>query len=600
MNLTDSAPRALTFGSARQYFAISTTSIWGTQVTPDTLLAILGIFNKLLDYLVDNALEHISLQTLTLWMIQKPGAHTIDYEMKEELVKPWIAMVNNLKRWRLFGWKGLGWRGTARFILTLASSICFLLLGAATNTIGIPKGRWYPDLFPKSKANDALMMVKTTQMDLVSLDWMSLWNAGWDVVGSGPQSWVSAVASASASTYSVLGALNGIYAPNQKLGWCGIPELGNTVTALNNSVSGSTVELLSIHTSFIVDLYESLQRNGPKFAKLSSGLMGTVGLTLPQLTTTCSPVNNLTVPKPDIVNVGGFSNSTTSLAMNISFGPNAAADFGGAECAISLHQVVFPVSFWYNGPSIDGLNLLNHGFGSPGWMVPRLITPVSLPSTQNDADNLQQLGIQFSSMLSSMDGLLAGSSLNQHLVLAAQKLRITQPSFESDTASLASVVAITLQHLITVATWNMTPSPTNLTMHYPLRWYVCGSGPRLRWEWAIGLVLCFFLVFLAYDVYLILYYRISPGPWLTLEAMMAAGNTAPKMESIDGSTAGIVKEKAKTAKYYVRNDGVGDVKLCDDVGQEEELVEKMAGYGEGRMEYLMDSLNACAQRRCRS
>ena len=551
---------------------------------------------------MDNALEYVSLQTLTLWMTHKRGAHTIDYEMKEELSRPWIALANNIERWRLFGWKGLGWRGTARFVLTLASSVCFLLLGAAMNTIGIPKGRWYPDLFPKSKANDALMTIKTTQMSLASLDWMNIWNVGWDAVGSGPQSWVSAVALASASTYSVLGTLDGIYAPNQKLGWCGVSELGNTVTALNNSVSGSTVESLSIQTSFIIDLYNSLQENGPKFAKLSSGLMGTVGLTLPQLTTTCSPVNNSTAPKPDIISVGEFSNSTTSSAMKISLGPNAAAGFGGAECTISLHQVVFPVSFWYNGPSADGINLLDYGFGSPGWVLPRLITPLSLPSTQNDAENLRQLGIQFSSMLSSMDGLLPGSSLNQHLALVAQKLRITQPSFESDTASLASVVAIMMQHLITVAAWNLTPSPTDLTTHYPLRWYVYGSGPRLPWEWAIGLVLCFFLVFLAYDVYLMLYYRISPGPWLTLGGMMAAaGNTAKKMKSIDGSTVGIVKEKGKTAKYYVRKDGAGDVKICDDVGQEEELVARMDGYGEGRMEYQLqivkDSLNACAWRR---
>ena len=445
------------------------------------------------------------------------------------------------------------------------------------------------------------MAFKTAQMELASLDWMNVWNVGWGVVGSGPQSWVSAVAFASASTYSVLGALDDIYAPNQKRGWCGVSEPGNTVTALNNTVSGSTVESLSIQTSFIIDLYKSLQKKGPKFAKFSSGLMGTVGLTLPALTTTCSPVNNSTTPKPDIISVGGFNNATTISAINIAFGPNAAADFDGAECAISLHQVVFPVSFWYNGPNADGINLLNYGFDSPGWMVPGLTIPLSLPSTQNDADNLRRLGIQFSSMLSSMDGLLTGSSLNHHLALAAQKLRIMQPSFKSDTASLAPVVAIMMQHLISIAAWDMTPSPTNLTRHYPLRWYVYGSGPRLPWEWAIGFVFCFFLVFLAYDVYLTLYYRISTGPWLTLGGMMAAGNTAPKMKSIEGSTVGIVKQKGKTAKFYVRSDGAGDAHICDDVAQGKELVEKKAGYGEGLMEYQLqivkDRLNACARRR---
>ncbi|KAL8822334.1 MAG: hypothetical protein Q9191_006928, partial [Dirinaria sp. TL-2023a] len=306
-------------------------------------------------------------------------------------------------------------------------------------------------------------------MGLASLDWMNIWNVGWDVVGSGPQSWVSAVALASASTYSVLGTLDGIYTPNQKLGWCGFSEPGNAVTAFNNSVSGSTVESLSIQASFIIDLYNSLQRDEPKFAKLSSGLMGTADLTLSQITTTCSLVNKSTAPKPDVLNAGGFSDSTTSLAMNISFGPNAAVGFSGAECAISLHQVDFPVSFWYNGPTAAGINLLNYGFGSPGWAVPRSITPLSLPSTQNDADNLRQLDNQFSSMLSFMNDLLTRSSLNQHLALAAQKLRIIQLSFESDTASLVFVVAITMQHLVTVAAWNMTPSPTSLTTHYPLR-----------------------------------------------------------------------------------------------------------------------------------
>lgn len=67
------------------------------QVTPDTQLAFLGVFNRCLDYLVDNALENTTPLSLTLWMTEKPpknhpsGVHLLDYEMKEELVKPWIA-----------------------------------------------------------------------------------------------------------------------------------------------------------------------------------------------------------------------------------------------------------------------------------------------------------------------------------------------------------------------------------------------------------------------------------------------------------------------------------------------------------------------------
>ena len=74
------------------------------QVTPDTELALLGVFNKSLDYLVDNALENTTLLFLTLWMTLRPtenypsGVHLVDYEMKEELVKPWIAVLNHIER----------------------------------------------------------------------------------------------------------------------------------------------------------------------------------------------------------------------------------------------------------------------------------------------------------------------------------------------------------------------------------------------------------------------------------------------------------------------------------------------------------------------
>ncbi|KAF6240644.1 hypothetical protein HO173_001316 [Letharia columbiana] len=35
-----------------------------------------------------------------------PGVLLVDYEMKEELVKPWIAAWNHIERWRVSGWEG--------------------------------------------------------------------------------------------------------------------------------------------------------------------------------------------------------------------------------------------------------------------------------------------------------------------------------------------------------------------------------------------------------------------------------------------------------------------------------------------------------------
>lgn len=604
--------RALAFGSKRQLFDFGTASIWGMQVTPDTQLALLGVFNKCLDYLVDNALENISLLSLTIWMTEDPtknhpsGVHVVDYEMKEELVKPWIAGLNHIERWRVLGWKGLGCRGMIRFAVTIVSSICFLLLGAAINTVGLPKARWYPDLFPKSDANQALMKIKTPRMTLANVDWMNYWTLGWETVGGGPQSWTAAIALASASTYSALNALDGLYGNGP--GWSGFNEQSDTTscTAINTTISGSMVESISIQGSFIVDMYNGLQKNGPTYAKGASGMMGSVNLTLPRLTTTCSPASNSTTLQADSITVKGSSGPALTETLDILLGPNAGANFGGATCSCSLREVLLPINFWYNGPSNDGLHFwipngavqwnVAHGDSNP--------EPLELPITADDANNLNQLAIQFSSMLPYLNGLLPGSSLVQHVAMSAHQLRTRQPAFQTDVESLTPAIAIMLQHLITIAQWNMTASAIESTTSYPLRWYVYGSGPRLSWEWAAAAVLCFFACFLFYDIFLVLYYRIAPGPWLKVGGMMVAANAAEKMASLNGSIGGVSPEGGKTAKYLMRSVGRERLELVDDAGHGE-IVEKTKLYGTEedrfilRIRSCMNNINAQARRTSR-
>lgn len=583
------------------------------QVTPDTQLALLGVFNKCLDYLVDNALENMTLLFLTLWMTQRPtenypsGVHLVDYEMKEELVKPWIAVMNHIERWRVFGWKGLGYRGMMRFAVTIASSICFLLLGAAINTVGLPKARWYPDLFPTSDANHALMKIKTPRMSLAGVDWMNYWTLGWETVGGGPQSWTAAIALASASTYTVLNALDGLYENGP--GWSGFNEQSDTTscTAINTTISGSMVESISIQGSFIVDMYDGLQQNGPNYARGAAGMMGSVNLTLPRLTTTCSPAINSTALKTDTIVVEGPSGSILTETLEISVGPNAGANFGGATCSCSLRDVLLPINFWYNGPSNDGLH-----FSIPNGAVPWNVAngdsnpkPLELLFTADNTNNLNQLATQFSSMLPYLNGLVPGSSLVQHMAMSAHQLRMRQPAFQTDVESLTAVIAIMLQHLMTIAHWNMTASATQSTTSYPLRWYVYGSGPRLSWEWATAAVLCFFTIFLSYNIFFILYYRISPGPWLKVGGMMVAANRADKLASLHGSTGGIPPEAGKAAKYLMRSVGKEGLELVDDASHGETL-EKTRLYGTEENRFIfrirscMDNVSAQAQRTSRS
>jgi len=74
-------------------------------------------------------------------------------------------------------------------------------------------------------------------------------------------------------------------------------------------------------------------------------------------------------------------------------------------------------------------------------------------------------------------------------VLAAEYLGATQPNFTSTTAALAPVVSVMAQHLLSIGAWGTSASNATLTMSYPVRWQLYGSGPRLPWEWATVAVL---------------------------------------------------------------------------------------------------------------
>lgn len=394
-----------------------------------------------------------------------------------------------------------------RFAITVASSICFPLLGAAINIIGLPKARWYPDLFPTSDANDALMKIQTPRMSLAKVDWMEYWTLGWENIGGGPQSWTAAIALASASTYAVLNSLDGL--SQNGSGWSGCSEQSTTVSyaVTNLTVSGPVAESISIQGSFIVNMYDSLQRDGPSYVKVASGLMGSVSLTLPWLKTTRSPASNSTTLQAETIMVEGPSDPASIETLDILVGPNAGANFSGATCTCNLRQVLLPIDFWYNGPSIDGLYL-----SVPDGSMPRKVahgdskpeTLLDLPIIVDDTNNLISLGIQFFSMLRYLNGLLPGSSIVQHTAMSAHQLRMRQPVFQTDIESLTPIIAIMLQHLTTIAHWIMTASATESTIFFPLRWYVYGSGPRLSWECVAGVVWCLFVAFLSYDIFLTL------------------------------------------------------------------------------------------------
>jgi hypothetical protein len=122
------------------------------DVDADLQLALLGFFNKMLDVLLISSLEYTASMLLTTWMTSedkaKRGATFGDFDLKNELTKPWMALNSFVWRCRRFRWNWKSrnsWTSLFRFLLCLCISICVLLQGLAINTIAIPKQRWYPN-----------------------------------------------------------------------------------------------------------------------------------------------------------------------------------------------------------------------------------------------------------------------------------------------------------------------------------------------------------------------------------------------------------------------------------------------------------------------
>lgn len=295
---------AVVFGSTSKLFQFTDTSLFGLGIDVDLQLALIGFLNKILDTVVQASLKHTASVCLTAWMAWdtgksgRPGVNLVDFGLKDELVEPWTCVANFWKRCHHLGRQGIGWRGSLRFLASLAISVCVLLLALAVNTLGIPKERWYPNL---TGGDQEGLTISAPRMVLNGLDWMNYWGSGFDLVGAGDQSWAVAIGLAAASTFSLLQGLPAAYRTGPDgPGWIPInSEQPGFITAINTMINGSTIQGVSVQNSRVQDVFSYLQLNGTKeYYKVASGWTGFVTMTAPILTTTCVPglPANLSVP----------------------------------------------------------------------------------------------------------------------------------------------------------------------------------------------------------------------------------------------------------------------------------------------------------------
>lgn len=83
---------AFGFGGSATVFTIKTKAILGSAVDADLQLAFVGLINKIMDLFVTTTLHFTAGVVLTLWMTQGSGIRLADFELGEELTKPWAVL----------------------------------------------------------------------------------------------------------------------------------------------------------------------------------------------------------------------------------------------------------------------------------------------------------------------------------------------------------------------------------------------------------------------------------------------------------------------------------------------------------------------------
>ena len=509
---------AIGFGGSSRNFSVKTKQVLGRTVDADLQLAFLGLINKIMDLLLTKALQLTAGVIVTLWMTRprsSPGARLADFDLGEELTKPWEACGKFSERWSTFGWKRAGWR---RFLITLPVSICVLLQGLAINTIGVPKERWYPE---ERQPDTAAHPIARYQ----GLDWMNFWNQAFQTLGGGDNSWRVMDGYIASSTYLAFQdfarLMNETADDPKNYGWRTFTPRTD-YTALDTRHNKSTSVGIAFHESLIADTFKWLQANGTTRSRRAIGVQGDLKMAVPSTLVSCRALldrwdnGTLSQDSGSVI----VDDAETSTTFQLHLLPILSNNFSGASCDLSFRRVLFPFNIWVINEDAPwtSVNKYNQKFD---------IDPEVLGFESIDTNITNALSQQVRATASRLDNFLQDMNTTQWLLAIARELRSRRPEYISDAEALSPSIALLTNHLLTIAQWGVTwPEDGEKVRSSSLRWQLYGSGPRLPWAWAAVTILAILATTLIASLALSFWHRIVPGEWLRPAGMLVAANSS--------------------------------------------------------------------------
>ena len=509
---------AIGFGGSSRNFSVKTKQVLGRTVDADLQLAFLGLINKIMDLLLTKALQLTAGVIVTLWMTtprSNPGARLADFDLGEELTKPWEACGKFSERWSTFGWKRAGWR---RFLITLPVSVCVLLQGLAINTIGVPKERWYPE---ERQPDTAAHPIARYQ----GLDWMNFWNQAFQTLGGGDNSWRVMDGYIASSTYLAFQdfarLMNETADDPKNYGWRTFTPRTD-YTALDTRHNKSTSVGIAFHESLIADTFKWLQANGTTRSRRAIGVQGDLKMAVPSTLVSCRALldrwdnGTLSQDSGSVI----VDDAETSTTFQLHLLPILSNNFSGASCDLSFRRVLFPFNIWVINEDAPwtSVNKYNQKFD---------IDPEVLGFESIDTNITNALSQQVRATASRLDNFLQDMNTTQWLLAIARELRSRRPEYISDAEALSPSIALLTNHLLTIAQWGVTwPEDGEKVRSSSLRWQLYGSGPRLPWAWAAVTILAILATTLIASLALSFWHRIVPGEWLRPAGMLVAANSS--------------------------------------------------------------------------